>query len=413
MGQENVETLEEENKYDHRELNKKQELFYFDPMSPGSCFFLPHGARICNKLLEFLKNEYWKRGYEEIWSPDIYKMQLWETSGHAAKYKENMFVFEIDDKAVEQFGLKPMNCPGHCKVFGHRVRSYRELPLRLADFGALHRNEASGALTGLTRLRQFHQDDAHIFCRESQIKDEVKGVLDFISYVYTIFGFSNVDFKLSTRPEQYIGNLQSWKKAEDALAEALNEFGKPWEINKGDGAFYGPKIDISVSDAMKRNLQCATLQLDFQLPERFNLLYVAENDQIRERPVMIHRAILGSVERMFAILLEHYKGKWPFWLSPRQAIICPVSNKSQAYAFEIWKQLHDARYHVDIDVSDKTVGKKVREAQLVQYNYILVVGEEEAKNGQVSVRVRDKRDHQVMTVDELLDQFKDMVASFQ
>ncbi|XP_049413220.1 threonine--tRNA ligase, mitochondrial 1-like [Solanum stenotomum] len=413
MGQENVETLEEANKYDHRELNKKQELFYFDPMSPGSCFFLPHGARICNKLLEFLKNEYWKRGYEEIWSPDIYKMQLWETSGHAAKYKENMFVFEIDDKAVEQLGLKPMNCPGHCKVFGHRVRSYRELPLRLADFGALHRNEASGALTGLTRLRQFHQDDAHIFCRESQIKDEVKGVLDFISYVYAIFGFSNIDFKLSTRPEKYIGNLQSWKKAEDALAEALNEFGKPWEINKGDGAFYGPKIDISVSDAMKRNLQCATLQLDFQLPERLNLLYIAENDQIRERPVMIHRAILGSVERMFAILFEHYKGKWPFWLSPRQAIICPVSNKSQAYAFEIWKRLHDARYHVDIDVSDKTVGKKVREAQLVQYNYILVVGEEEAKNGQVSVRVRDKRDHQVMTVDELLDQFKDMVASFQ
>ncbi|KAK4714922.1 hypothetical protein R3W88_020829 [Solanum pinnatisectum] len=374
MVQENVQTLEEANKYDHRELNKKQELFYFDPMSPGSCFFLPHGAR-------------------EIWSPDIYKMQLWETSGHAAKYKENMFVFEIDDKAVDQFGLKPVNCPGHYLVFGHRVRSYRELPLRLADFGALHRNEASGALTSLTRLRPFHQDDAHIFCRESQIKDEVKGVLDFISYVYTIFGLKSIS-------ETY--------KVGDALAEALNEFGKPWEINKGDGAFFGPKIDISVSDAMKRNLQCATLQL-----ERFNLLYVAENNQIRERPVMIHRAILGSVERMFATLFEHYKGKWPFWLSPCQAIVCPVSNKSQACAFEIWKRLHDARYHVDIDVSDKTVGKKVREAQLVQYNYVLVVGEEEANNGQVSVRIRDRRDHQVMTVDELLGQFKDMVASFQ
>lgn len=241
----------------------------------------------------------------------------------------------------------------------------------------------------------------------------MKDVLDFISYVYNIFGFSNFHLKLSKRPEKYIGDLETWRKAEDALAEALNEPGKPWEINKGDGAFYGPKIDISVSDAMKRKLQCATLQLDFQLPERFNLLYVAENDQIRERPVMIHRAILGSVERMFAILLEHFKGKWPFWLSPRQAIVCPVSNRSQGYVLEIWKRLHDARYHVDVDVSDKTVGKKVREDQLVQYNYILVVGEEQASNGQVSVRVRDKRDLQVMTVDELLDHFKDVVASFQ
>ncbi|XP_059275370.1 threonine--tRNA ligase, mitochondrial 1-like isoform X2 [Lycium ferocissimum] len=390
--------LEEAKKFDHRELTKKQELFFFHPLSPGSCFFLPHGARVCNKLLEFIRSQYWKRGYEEVWSPNMFNMQLWETSGHAANYKENMFVFEIEK---QEFGLKPMNCPGHCLIFDHRVRSYRELPLRLADFGVLHRNEASGALTGLTRVRRFQQ-----------IKDEVKGGLEFISYVYKIFGFT-FDLKLSTRPEKYLGDIETWVKAEAALSEALNEHGKPWEINEGDGAFYGPKIDISVSDAMKRKFQCATLQLDFQLPQRFNLSYSAEDESKRERPVMIHRAILGSVERMFAILLEHFKGKWPFWLSPRQAMVCPVSDKSQSYGLELREQIHDAGYYVDVDTSDRTIQKKVREAQVAQYNYILVVGEAEASSGQVSVRVRDKPDHQVMTVDGLLAHFKDMVASFQ
>ncbi|PHU29015.1 Threonine--tRNA ligase, cytoplasmic [Capsicum chinense] len=394
--------LEEAKKYDHRELTKKQELFFFHPLSPGSCFFLPHGARVCNKLLEFIRGQYWKRGYEEVWSPNMYNMQLWETSGHAANYRENMFVFEIEK---QEFGLKPMNCPGHCLIFDHRVRSYRELPLRLADFGVLHRNEASGALTGLTRVRRFQQDDAHIFCRESQIKDEVKGVLEFISYVYKIFGFT-FDLKLSTRPERYLGDIETWVKAEAALSEALDEHGKPWEINEGDGAFYGPKIDISVSDAMKRKFQCATLQLDFQLPQRFNLSYSAEDESKRERPVMIHRAILGSVERMFAILLEHFKGKWPFWLSPRQAMVCPVSDKSQSYALKLRERIHDAGYYVDVDTSDRTIQKKVREAQVAQYNYILVVGEAEATSGQVSVRVRDKPDHQVMTIDDLLAHFK-------
>nr|GMD15103.1 threonine--tRNA ligase, mitochondrial 1-like [Ipomoea batatas] len=414
--------LEEAKKYDHRELTKKQELFFFHPLSPGSCFFLPHGARVCNKLLEFIRGQYWKRGYEEVWSPNVYNMQLWETSGHAANYKENMFVFEIDK---QEFGLKPMNCPGHCLIFDHRVRSYRELPLRLADFGVLHRNEASGALTGLTRVRRFQQiwmktlhpdmdeeDDAHIFCRESQIKDEVKGGLEFINHVYEIFGFT-YDLKLSTRPEKYLGDLETWEKAEAALTDALNEFGKPWEINEGDGAFYGPKIDISVCDAMKRKFQCATLQLDFQLPQRFNLSYSAEDESKRERPVMIHRAILGSVERMFAILLEHFKGKWPFWLSPRQAMVCPVSDKSQSYGMELRDRIHEAGFHVDVDTSDRTIQKKVREAQVAQYNYILVVGEKEATTGEVSVRVRDIPDHKVMTVDELLAHFKDLMASYK
>ncbi|ONK78917.1 uncharacterized protein A4U43_C01F980 [Asparagus officinalis] len=302
--------LEEAKKYDHRILGQNQELFFFHPLSPGSCFFLPYGTRVYNKLMDFLRAQYRERGYQEVLTPNIYNMQLWETSGHAANYKENMFVFEV------------------------------ELPLRLADFGVLHRNELSGALSGLTRVRRFQQDDAHIFCMESQIKDEVKSVLDFISYAYKIFGFT-FDLELSTRPEKYLGDIETWDKAEDALKEALNEFGKPWQINEGDGAFYGPKIDIGVFDALKRKFQCATLQLDFQLPDRFQLSYAADDQGKTGRPVMIHRAILGSVERMLAILLEHYKGKWPFWLSPRQAIVFPVSKKNNDYALQVSVRVRD------------------------------------------------------------------------
>ncbi|XP_015894818.3 threonine--tRNA ligase, mitochondrial 1 [Ziziphus jujuba] len=404
-----IQRLEEAKKYDHRLLGTKQELFFCHPLSPGSWFFLPLGTRVYNKLTQFIRDQYRERGYQEVISPNMYNMQLWETSGHAANYKENMFLFEIEK---QEFGLKPMNCPGHCLMFQHRVRSYRELPLRLADFGVLHRNEASGALTGLTRVRRFQQDDAHIFCRESQIKEEVRGVLEFINYAYNVFGFT-FDLKLSTRPEKYLGELTTWEKAEAALTEALNEFGKPWQINEGDGAFYGPKIDISVSDALNRKFQCATLQLDFQLPARFDLYYSAEDEAKREVPVMIHRAILGSVERMFAILLEHYKGKWPFWLSPRQAIVCPVSEKSQPYALKVRDQIHEAGYYVDVDTSDRKIQKKVREAQLAQYNYILVVGEEEANTGQVSVRERDKSDHPVMSIDNLLKRFKEETDAFR
>ncbi|XP_054824468.1 threonine--tRNA ligase, mitochondrial 1-like [Prosopis cineraria] len=403
-----INRLEEAKKYDHRLLGVKQELILHHEWSPGSWFFLPHGTRIYNKLVEFIRNQYRERGYQEVISPNVYNMELWEQSGHAANYKENMFVFEIEK---QEFGLKPMNCPGHCLMFKHRVRSYRELPLRLADFGVLHRNEASGALSGLTRVRRFQQDDAHIFCRESQVKEEVRGALDFINYAYKVFGFT-YDLKLSTRPEKYLGDLATWEKAETALKEALDEFGKPWQLDEGDGAFYGPKIDISVSDALSRKFQCATLQLDFQLPDRFKLEYSAEDEAKIERPVMIHRAVLGSVERMFAILLEHYKGKWPFWLSPRQAIVCPVSEKSQSYAIEVRDKIHQAGYYVDADTTDRKIQKKVREAQLAQYNYILVVGEEEAKTGQVSVRVRDNSDHKVMSIESLLKLFIDEVAAF-
>ncbi|XP_074299762.1 threonine--tRNA ligase, mitochondrial 1-like [Silene latifolia] len=407
--EEYLKQLEEAKKYDHRLLGVKQELFFCHHLSPGSWFFLPHGARIYNKLMEFLRSEYKNRGYEEVVSPNVFDMKLLETSGHAANFKENMFVFEIEK---QEFALKPMNCPGHCLMFEHRVRSYRELPIRFADFGVLHRNEASGALTGLTRVRRFQQDDAHIFCRESQVKDEVRAALDFINYVYGIFGFT-FELMLSTRPEKCLGDTQTWEKAEAALTEALDEFGKPWQLNEGDGAFYGPKIDISVSDAFKRKFQCATLQLDFLLPLKFNLSYSAEDQAGSERPVIVHRAILGSVERMFAILLEHYKGKWPFWLSPRQAIVCTVSERSAAYAVEVRDQIHGAGFYVDLDTSDKTVNKKVRGAQLLQYNYILVVGEKDVENRVVTVRARDKNDHSPMAVEDLLKCFAEEAEAFR
>lgn len=394
--------IEEAKKRDHRLLGQTQELFFFHQLSPGSCFFLPHGTRIYNKLIELIRKEYWVRGYQEVVSPNMFNMQLWETSGHASNYKENMFVFEVER---QEFGLKPMNCPGHCLMFQHRVRSYRELPLRIADFGVLHRNELSGALTGLTRVRRFQQDDAHIFCMESQIVDEVKGVLDMLQHIYSILGFT-FELMLSTRPEKYLGEIETWNRAERSLEDALNAFGKPWQFNEGDGAFYGPKIDIQVFDALKRKFQCGTLQLDFQLPQRFDLQYSAEDEAKRERPVMIHRAVLGSVERMFAMLLEHYAGKWPFWISPRQVIVCPVSAKFTDYAIKVRDQVHQAGFYVDADISDRKLDKKIREAQLAQFNYILVVGEKEEKSESVNVRTRDNVRHGEKTVEKLLDELK-------
>jgi len=371
---------------DHRLIGKNQELFFFHPLSPGSAFFLPHGARIYNRLIEFLRNEYRVRGFTEVISPNMYNSKLWETSGHWANYQENMFTFQVDK---EPFALKPMNCPGHCLMFGHRNRSYRELPLRFADFGVLHRNEASGALTGLTRVRRFQQDDAHIFCRADQIKVEITNALKFMQHVYGIFGF-DFDLELSTRPEKFLGEPSLWDQAEKQLAEVLDDYkaesGKTWKLNPGDGAFYGPKIDIHIQDALRRSHQCATIQLDFQLPIRFNLEYIDEQDS--KRPVMIHRAILGSVERMFAILIEHTGGKWPFWISPRQAMVVPVSDKYFDYAQTVRDAFNDAGFYTDVDTTDKSLQKKIRESQLAQYNYIFVVGDEEVKDSSINVRTR-------------------------
>lgn len=389
---------EEAAKRDHRKIGREQELFFFHELSPGSCFFQPRGAHIYNTLMNFIKAEYRKRGFQEVITPNIYNVKLWQTSGHWQHYAENMFSFDAEK---ETFALKPMNCPGHCLMFDNRTRSWRELPLRMADFGVLHRNELSGALTGLTRVRRFQQDDAHIFCAPEQIKSEMMGALDFLRHVYTIFGFS-FNLVLSTRPEKFLGDIEQWNEAEKALAESLDEFGLPWKENPGDGAFYGPKIDITILDALKRAHQCATVQLDFQLPIRFNLSYVSESGE-KKRPVIIHRAILGSVERMIAILTENFAGKWPFWLSPRQVMVVPVGPAFDEYAESVRNRLHLAGFmaEADLDAGD-TMNKKIRNAQLAQFNFILVVGEKERSSGTVNVRTRDNKVHGEVSVDDLV-----------
>lgn len=422
--------LAEAAKRDHRKIGVAQELFFFNELSPGSCFWLPHGTRIYNNLIDFMKAEYRKRGFEEVISPNMYNSKLWKTSGHWQNYSEDMFTFDVEK---DKWALKPMNCPGHCLLYKFRDRSYRELPLRLADFGVLHRNEASGALTGLTRVRRFQQDDAHIFCMPEQVKDEIRNCFDFLKFVYGVFGFT-FKLELSTRPEKYLGEIATWDAAEKQLEEALNDFsatsGSKWELNPGDGAFYGPKIDITISDALRRQFQCATIQLDFQLPQKFELEYAssvpqvahttpaspAENAAVAQsvpspvsgtgnastpatttavaaadtrsvaRPVMIHRAILGSVERMTAILTEHFAGKWPFWLSPRQITVIPITGAFYEYAREVHGLLHDAGFHADLDLSANTMKKKVLNAQQDSYNFAFIVGEQEQAERSVNVR---------------------------
>ncbi|CDS08596.1 Putative Threonyl-tRNA synthetase [Lichtheimia ramosa] len=384
--------IEEASKRDHRKIGKEQELFFFHELSPGSAFFLPHGARIYNALMDLIRNEYQQRGFTEVITPNMFNLKLWNQSGHAAKYKENMFCLEVDK---EEFALKPMNCPGHCLMFGHTEHSYRELPIRYADFGVLHRNEFSGALSGLTRVRRFQQDDAHIFCRQDQIEQEMANCFDFLNHVYGIFGFE-FHLKLSTRPENFIGEVEVWNNAEKKLEDALNKFaekkGISWELNPGDGAFYGPKIDIVISDALRRKHQCATIQLDFQLPERFQLHYRTQNSSQEEtfaRPVIIHRAILGSVERMMGILIEHFGGKFPFWLSPRQVSVIPVAAPFIPYAKQVTEKLVAAGIYADADLSDITLNKKIRNSEIAQYNFIFVVGGEEESTQSVNVRNRD------------------------
>uniref|UniRef100_A0A665VT59 threonine--tRNA ligase n=1 Tax=Echeneis naucrates TaxID=173247 RepID=A0A665VT59_ECHNA len=375
---------EEAKNRDHRKIGKDQELFFFHDLSPGSCFFMPRGAFIYNTLTEFIRGEYWRRGFQEVASPNIYNSKLWETSGHWQHYSENMFSFPVED---DIFALKPMNCPGHCLMFGHRPRSWRELPLRLADFGVLHRNELSGTLTGLTRVRRFQQDDAHIFCTMDQIESEMKGCLDFLRCVYDVFGFS-FQLHLSTRPEKYLGDIAVWNQAEKVNFLNLS---------------VPLQIDIKIKDAIGRYHQCATIQLDFQLPIRFNLTFVGKDGDDKARPVIIHRAILGSVERMIAILTENYAGKWPLWVSPRQVMLVPVNPSCEDYATRVCKQFTEAGFMADADLdSSCLLNKKIRNAQLAQYNFILVVGEKEKMTNSVNVRTRDNKVHGELTVAEVL-----------
>jgi threonyl-tRNA synthetase len=379
----------------------------FHELSAGSAFWLPHGARIYNKLIDFIKGHYWRRGYTEVITPNVYNLDLWHKSGHAMHYKDAMFCFDVEG---QEWAMKPMNCPGHCLMFANSIRSWRDLPLRFADFGVLHRNELSGALSGLTRVRRFQQDDAHIYCTEDQIESEVLGALDFMKDVYTTFGMT-YKLELSTRPTKALGDISLWEKAEKALANALDAFaGKGnWRVNPGDGAFYGPKIDIRVMDAMDRVHQCATIQLDFQLPIRFSLQYNTgskEKGMEFARPVMVHRAMLGSVERMFAVLCEHFGGKWPLWLSPRQVMVIPVHAEFNDYCDGIRQKLHDEMFYADADLSNATFQKKVRNAQVAQYNFQLVVGRAEFDNGSVNIRTRENVVEGEMKVDDVIAMLK-------
>ncbi|KAL3491636.1 hypothetical protein BJX62DRAFT_121952 [Aspergillus germanicus] len=403
---EHLKFLEEAEKRNHLRLGKDQELFFFDEVSPGCPFLLPNGVRIFNSLQTLLRSEYRKRGYQEVQTPNMYDVGIWKTSGHWDHYKDDMFKLDVEKR---EWALKPMNCPGHFVLFGHRERSYRELPLRIADFGVLHRNEASGALHGLTRVRKFQQDDTHIFCTQDQIESEIEGLFDFLQSIYGLFGFT-FKLKLSTRPEKYLGQLETWNYAEEQLKKAMTKFkGSDWVIDEGDGAFYGPKIDITIADALKREFQCATIQLDYQAPLNFKLEYMTnEKTQAtaedakkegdakstepgpgRARPVVIHRAIIGSFERFLGILIEHFGGKWPFWISPRQILIVPVMPAVYDYAQEVQKILRDDKLHADVDISGNTLQKKIRTGQLAQYNFILVVGAEEKESRSVNIRNRD------------------------
>ncbi|XP_074210211.1 threonine--tRNA ligase 2, cytoplasmic isoform X1 [Camelus bactrianus] len=403
------ETLQEEARNrDHRNIGKEQELFFFHDLSPGSCFFLPKGAFIYNTLMEFIREEYHQRNFTEVLSPNIYNSKLWEASGHWQHYIENMFTFGIEK---DTFALKPINCPGHCLMFAHRPRSWREMPIRYADFGVLHRNELSGTLSGLTHVRRFQQDDAHIFCTVEQIEEEIKGCLQFLQSIYSTFGFS-FQLTLSTRPENFLGEVEIWDEAEKQLQNSLMEFGKPWKMNPGDGAFYGPKIDVKIKDAIGRSHQCATIQLDFQLPKRFNLTYVSKDGHDKKNPVIIHRAILGSLERMIAILSENYGGKWPFWLSPRQVMVIPVGPTCENYALQVSSEFFAEGFMADVDLDHScTLDKKIRNAQLAQYNFILVVGEKEKANNAVNVRTRDNKIHGEISVASAMDRLKNLKTS--
>lgn len=377
--------LEEAAKRDHRKIGKDLDLIYFHDFAPGAPFYLKKGAIIYNVLIDFIRQEYKKRGYEEVITPQLYNKKLWEISGHWEHYKDNMFIVNVEG---QEHSLKPMNCPSHCLIFNRDLKSYKQLPIRIADFCNLHRNEFSGTLSGLFRVRKFAQDDGHIFCRFDQIEDEVLGVLDFIKYVWTqVFNFK-LEFYLSTRPEKALGDKELWDKAEKILATALEKAKIEYKIKPGEGAFYGPKIDIDIEDALGRKWQCPTCQLDFNLPHRFETMYIEEKGGKKEA-VMIHRAVLGSLERFMGVMIEHYAGKFPLWLSPVQVKILPITDRSFEYATQIRAVLEEKGLRTEIDLRSETISRKVREAQLEQVNYILVIGDNEEKNKTVNVRTRE------------------------
>jgi len=379
--------LEEAKKRDHRKIGRDQQLFMFHAWAPGAAFWLPKGTVLYNTLSNYMRGVLVPAGYTEVKAPIVFNKALWETSGHWQHYRQNMFLVESEG---EQMGLKAMNCPGHFLMYASQVRSYRDLPIRFHEQTPLHRNEASGVLSGLTRVRQFSQDDGHCFIMESQIGEEVERLLRLVQRVYDDFGLEYT-IKLSTRPEEFLGTVETWNHAESELKRALDAAGRPYTINEGDGAFYGPKIDFDVTDAIGRKWQCATIQLDYMMPERFDLKYTGA-DNAEHRPVIIHRAIFGSIERFVALMIEHFAGAWPLWLAPVQAVVMPISDRHRDYAAGVRDRLAAAGLRVELDDRQEKIGYKIREAQLQKIPYMLVAGDREAAEGAVSVRSRSAGD---------------------
>ncbi|MBW2973606.1 threonine--tRNA ligase [Candidatus Woesearchaeota archaeon] len=403
---EHLRIMQEAAKRDHRKIGKELDLFSFHECAPGMPFWHPKGMVIWNELVKYWREEHEKAGYVEVKTPIILNKCLWEQSGHWKHFRENMYFTKVDDA---DYALKPMNCPAGLQIYMTKVRSYKELPMRVAELGLVHRHELSGVLSGLFRVRAFLQDDAHIYCTEKQLKDEIKNVIVLTDKIYKKFGFE-YHVELSTKPEKAMGDPKLWEKAEKALAEAMKELKKDYTLNPGDGAFYGPKLDFHLKDALGRTWQCGTLQLDFQLPIQFKLKYMGEDGTQNHQPIMLHRTIYGSLERFIGILIEHYAGKLPLWLSPVQVRILTVADRFNDYAEKVAQKMKDAGIRAEVDDRSESIGKKVREAQLQQINYILVVGEKELKDKTVAIRTRDNKVHGAKKVDSFI---KELVKEIQ
>ncbi len=393
--------LEEARKRDHRKLGRELDLFSLHEEGPGFPFYHPKGVIIKRELENFWREEHRKAGYLEIETPIILNRQLWEQSGHWEHYQENMYFTKIDD---QDYAVKPMNCPGAMLVYKSQMRSYRDLPLRIAEMGLVHRHEKSGTLHGLMRVRSFTQDDAHIFMLEEQIEDEVAGVMDLVDHFYKVFGFE-YRVELSTRPEKSMGSEEMWERATSALRSVLELRGIPYQINEGDGAFYGPKIDFHLQDSLGRTWQCGTIQLDFQMPEKFDLSYIGPDGE-KHRPVMIHRVVYGAMERFFALLIEHYGGAFPLWLAPVQVVIIPITERQHEYAAEVRKLLHAEGIRVELDARSEKVGYKIREAQLQKIPYMLIIGDKEVQSRSVALRSREEGDLGPVTIESFLSKFQ-------
>ena len=398
--------IEEAKKRDHRKIGKELGIFMMREEGPGFPFFLPKGMVLKNTLLDYWREIHNKAGYQEISTPIMLNRQLWETSGHWDHYKENMYTTVIDD---QDFAIKPMNCPGGVLVYESEPRSYRDLPLRMGELGLVHRHEKSGQLHGLMRVRCFTQDDAHIFMTPDQIREEIKGVAKLIDEVYSLFGFK-YHVELSTRPEDSMGSDEDWEMATDALRAALDDLGLDYAVNEGDGAFYGPKIDFHLEDSLGRTWQCGTIQLDFQLPQRFNLEYIAADGE-KHRPIMIHRVVFGSIERFIGILIEHFAGAFPTWLAPVQVRVLPISDKYMEYGQKVLAELKEAGIRAEIDTKAEKIGYKIREARLQKIPYMLVVGAKEEEDGVVSVRSRFKGDEGQKGLDAFISDIKEEIKN--